>query len=195
MTQVDSPQVATPRRPQAAQEEELYGLLAEFEDVPAVKSAAHALKRAGYRYFEVYSPFPIHGLDHDLDIQPTILPWLVLGGGLAGCVGGLALTIWTMAVDYPYLISGKPFNSLPAWIPIVFECTVLCSALTAVFGMLLLNQLPLLAHPLLKVSRFRRVTDDRFFIGVLKRDKLFDAERTAAFLRKQGASAVELVSL
>jgi len=197
MTQVNTqqPEVGSPAENtgESGGNEPLFSLLAEFKTVDEVKRAAIALKRDGYRYFEVHSPFPIHGLEDALDMKPTILPWLVLGGGLTGMLGGLVLTIYTMSIDYPYLISGKPLNSLPAWIPVVFECTILFAALTAVFGMLLLNRLPMLYHPLLSSERFKRATNDRFFVSVLSRDRRFDRDKTSAFLEQQGAEAVEAI--
>lgn len=172
---------------------QIFGLMAEFEDVSSVLAAARAVRDAGYRRFDVHSPFPIHGVEKAVGIPPTILPWLVLGGGLTGMTAGLVLTIYTMSIDYPYLISGKPFNSMPAWIPVIFELTILLSAFAAVFGMLLLNKLPLLSHPLLNNERFRRATSDRFFVVIDARDQMFDADRTSELLNDQGAAAVELV--
>lgn len=172
---------------------QVFGLMAEFEDVSSVLAAARAVRDAGYRRFDVHSPFPIHGVEKAVGIPPTILPWLVLGGGLTGMTAGLVLTIYTMSIDYPYLISGKPFNSMPAWIPVVFELTILLSAFAAVFGMLLLNKLPMLSHPLLNNDRFRRATSDRFFVVIDARDQMFDADRAGELLRDQGAAAVELV--
>ena len=91
------------------------------------------------------------------------------------------------------MISGKPFFSLPANVPIIFECTVLFSALTAVFAMLALNRLPLLYNPLFKSKRFKRVTDDKFFIVIDSSDKKFDADATTQFLTSVGATVVERI--
>jgi hypothetical protein len=172
---------------------ELVGLLAEFETVDDVVTAAGAVRKAGFSRWDVHSPFPIHGIDHVMGIRPTILPWLVLGGGLSGLVGGIALQWFCNAYAYPLLISGKPFWSLPANIPVAFECTVLASALTAVFGMLALNRLPTLYNPLFKSDRFRRVTDDRFFILIDASDRQFDEESATQLLKDQGAVAIERV--
>src|SRR5689334_425286 len=122
----------------------LAGYLAEFEDVDSIIDAAEKVRDAGFRRWDVHSPFPIHGIDEAMNIRPTILPWLVLAGGLSGLVGGLLLQWYTMAHDYKYFISGKPLFSLPAFIPVIFECTILVAAFTAGLGMLLLNKLPLL---------------------------------------------------
>ena len=169
----------------------LAGYLAEFENVNSVVSAAEAVRDAGYCRWDVHSPFPIHGIDEAIGIRPTILPWLVLAGGLVGLAGGLAIQWFTNAHDYKFISSGKPFFSLPAFVPVIFELAVLCSALTAIFGMLLLNRLPMLYNPLLKSERFRRVTADRFFVVIDATDPLFDETRTADLLRSLGAVAVE----
>lgn len=172
---------------------ELVGLMAEFETVDAVVDAAGVVRRAGFQRWDVHSPFPIHGIDPVMGIRPTILPWIVLGGGLSGLIGGLVLQWYCNAYDYPVIISGKPFWSLPANIPIIFECTVLLSAITAVFGMFALNNLPMLYNPLFKSERFRRVTDDRFFIVIDASDRRFDEAETTKLLQDAGAVAIERV--
>jgi Protein of unknown function (DUF3341) len=172
-------------------QEILAGYLAEFADVDGVVAAAARVRDAGFRLWDVHSPFPIHGIDDAMGIRPTILPWLVLAGGLAGLLGGLALQVWTMGIDYPYLISGKPLVSMPAFIPVIFETTIAGAAFTAVFAMLLLNRLPMHYNPLLKNERFRRATDDRFFIVIDAMDPEFDQEKTRAFLESLNPVAVE----
>ena len=174
-----------------AEEPVLAGYLAEFENVNSVVLAATAVRDAGYYRWDVHSPFPIHGIDEAIGIRPTILPWLVLGGGLFGLVGGLAMQWYTNAYDYKVIDSGKPFFSLPAFVPVIFAMAVLCAALTAIFGMLLLNRLPMLYNPLFKNERFRRVTADRFFVVIDATDPQFDETRTAELLRSLGAVAVE----
>jgi hypothetical protein len=173
------------------EEQVLAGYLAEFENVNSVFSAAEAVRDAGYYRWDVHSPFPIHGIDEAIGIRPTILPWLVLGGGLFGLAGGVWLQWFANAHDYKFNISGKPFFSLPAFVPVIFEMAVLCSALTAIFAMLLLNRLPMLYNPLFKSERFRRVTADRFFVVIDATDPQFDETRTAQLLRSLGAVAVE----
>src|SRR3954451_14238831 len=116
----------------------LAGYMAEFDNVDATLAAAEKVRDAGYTCWDVHTPFPGHGIDEAMGIRPTVLPWLVLCGGVTGLVGALVLQWFCNAFDYPFLISGKPLLSVPAWIPVTFELTILCSALTAVFGMLLL---------------------------------------------------------
>jgi len=188
----------------------LWGVLGEFDDVTRVVHAARAARDAGYRRFDVHSPFPIHGIDGAIGIRPTILPWIVLLMGLTGMATGFVLTIFTMGdlgivvpgppgapplEPYPFLISGKPFISLPAFIPPIFELTILLSAFGAVFGMFLLNKLPLLYQPLFKSATFKRATDDRFILVVEARDREFESQKTQAFLREQGALSTEEVEM
>ena len=172
---------------------ELVGLMAEYADVNSVVEAARSVRKAGYSRWDVHTPFPIHGIDPVMGIRPTGLPWLVLLGGLFGLFGGMWLQWYTNAHDYPVLISGKPLWSLPANIPVIFECTVLCASLTAVFGMLGLNRLPTLYNPLFKSDRFRRVTNDRFFIVIDASDSKFDEPSAMKLLTESGAVAVERV--
>jgi hypothetical protein len=169
----------------------LYGYLAEFETVDGLYQAAQAMRDAGYSRWDAHSPFPVHGLDDAMGIRGTRLPWLVLGGGIAGAGLGLLLQWWTNAVDYPLNISGKPFFSLPANIPVTFETTILLSALTTVVGMLALNRLPQYWHPIFGSERFKRATSDRFFISVEAADPRFDAEATRRLLESLGAAGVE----
>ena len=169
----------------------LAGYLAEFADVDSILSAAEKVRDAGYRRWDVHSPFPVHGMDEAMGIRPTILPWLVLAGGLFGLGGATLMEWWMMAVDYKFLESGKPLFSLPAFIPIMFECTILCASFTSGLGMLLLNKLPMLYNPLFKSARFRRVTTDRFFVVIDAMDPQFDEAETEQFLQSLGPVAVE----
>jgi len=196
----DNPTSQSPAPP----DDQIYGLLAEFEDVDTVVRAARQMRDEGFEQWDVHSPFPIHGIDKDMGAKPTILPWIVLIMGVMGCVGGLFIAWWSNATSfgfvptyelrgYEFLISGKPVFSLPANIPVIFETTILLAAFGAVFGMLILNELPLLSNPLLKKPRFQRVTSDRFFISVKWSDPKYDREQTAATLKELGATAVEEV--
>jgi hypothetical protein len=172
----------------------LAGLLAEFHDVDGVLNAARKVNEAGFHRWDVHTPFPVHGMDAAMGVRPTILPWLSLCAGIFGMSLGLFLQWYANVFDYPFYISGKPFISLPAWIPVTFELTILCAALTTVFGMLGLNRLPHLYNPLFKCARFRRVTNDRFFIVIDASDPLFDREKTEQMLNELGADVVEWVS-
>ena len=161
---------------------ETYGLLVEFDNVDDLIEGAETVRDAGYTKWDAHTPFVVHGLDRAMGIKPTFLPFLVLVGGFVGLAGGIGLQWWTNAVDYPFLISGKPLFSLPANIPVAFETTILIAAITALVGMLGLNRLPQLYHPLFTSNRFRKATDDRFFISIEASDPIFDAETTRELL-------------
>lgn len=172
---------------------QLVGLMAEFTTVDEVMTAAKRVRSAGFLRWDVHTPFPIHGIDAAMGIRPTILPWLVLGAGLFGLFGGLGLEWYCNAFDYKFLISGKPLWSIPANIPICFETTVLCASLTAVFGMLGLNRLPQLYNPLFKSDRFRRVTNDRFFVVLDASDTKFNETDATRMFEELGAASVERI--
>ena len=171
----------------------LWGLMAEFEDVTTLLSACERVRDAGFKHWDAYAPFPVHGLNDAMGIRQTRLPLLVLGAGVTGGGSALLLQWWMNAHDYPLIVSGKPFLGLPANIPIMFELTVLFSALTAFIGMLAMNDLPKWHHPVFSVKRFSRVTSDRFYITIESRDGKFDLERTADFLSSIGGAAIERV--
>ena len=179
---------------ESSQSEQAYGLLIEFESTGALVAAAEKVRDEGFRKWDAHAPFPVHGLDEAMGIQATILPWIVLGGGLVGCAGGTLMQWWMNAVDYPLIISGKPLWSLAANIPVIFECTVLLSALAAFFGMWGLNMLPQWNHPIFNSERFERATSDRFFISIEAADAKYDSEKTQAFAESLGGSAVETVA-
>jgi len=169
----------------------LAGFLVEFERPGDILAAAARVRDAGYTRWDAHTPFPVHGLDRAMGLRGTKLPWIVMAGGTFGCGFALALQWWTNAVNYPFLISGKPFWSIPANIPVTFELTVLFSALSAFLGMVLLNGFPQWHHPVFSSERFRRATQDRFFLSVEATDPLFDETRTLALLRELGGTGVE----
>ncbi|MEO0475338.1 MAG: DUF3341 domain-containing protein [Planctomycetota bacterium] len=208
MTAIDTPTTGHghAETSEAAADPKLFGLIGEFDNVDDIIGAANAVREAGYTKTDVHSPFPVHGIDEAIGIKPTILPWIVLTMGLTGMTTGIVLTTYTMGAipepgivptnlePYEYLISGKPFNALAAYIPVIFELTIMFSAYTAVFAMFLLNKLPLLSNPLLRSKRFRRATDDRFFIAIEAKDAQFDATQSAEFVKNlPGCLAVEVI--
>jgi len=160
----------------------LYGLLAEFDSPTDLVGAIHRAREAGYRRMEAYTPFPIEEVVAALHQPTTGLPILVFLGGVVGGLGGFFMQWYAAVVSYPVAVSGKPLFSWPMFIPITFELTVLCAALTAVLGMLALNGLPMPYHPLFNVPRFALATRDRFFLCVQSRDPLFEPERTRQLL-------------
>jgi hypothetical protein len=141
----------------------------------------------GYRKLDTYSPFPIEPAWEAIGANDTTLQKLVLAGGIAGCVGGFGLCYWVSVIAYPLNIGGRPFNSWPSFIPVTFETTILLAALTAVFGMILLNGLPMPYHPVFNVKRFSLASSESFFLTVEAGDPKFDRQRTLEFMKGIGA--------
>jgi len=160
----------------------VHGLMAEFHSPTELVAAAREATEAGYTWYDCYTPFPIEELHDVMPHRRNWLPMLVLLGGLLGGLGGFTLCYWTSVIAYPLNVAGKPLNSWPAFIPVTFECTVLAAALTAVFGMLLLNGFPRPYHPVFNVARFALASRDRFFLCIESRDPQFDLDATWSFL-------------
>ncbi|MGI8544359.1 MAG: DUF3341 domain-containing protein [Aridibacter sp.] len=159
-----------------------YGLLAEFDTTTEIVRAAELVRDAGFTKTDVFSPFPIHEMDQALGIKRTILPYMVFGGGIAGLLTGLALQYGTHVIDYPIIVGGRPFFSLPSFIPPMFELTILLAAFTAVIGMILLNGLPKPYHPVFNVPRFNLATREKFFLLIKADDPKFNYEETKSFM-------------
>ncbi len=176
-----------------SRDDRVYGLLAEFEHPGALLEAARKVRAAGYRHFDSHSPFPIHGMDKAMGLGQSKVGYITLGGGLTGLALATWLQWWTSAVDYPINISGKPFFAIEPSIPVMFELTVLFSALAAVGGMLLLNGLPRPYNPLFYSRNFARVTDDAYFLHVAASDGRFSLDGTRALLEEAHALGVEVI--
>ena len=156
-----------------------YGILAEFATPTALYSACEKVRDAGFTRWDSHSPFPVHGLHKAMGLKRSTLPWIVLVMALTGGTLGFILQWWVHTSAYPLVISGKPFFTWPAFIPVTFEVSVLFGALGAVFGMLGLNRLPMHHHPLFKSKVFERASDDAFFISIESWDPRFDPTGTA----------------
>ena len=170
-----------------------YGILAEFATAADLYHACERVRDAGFTRWDAHTPFPVHGLEGAMGLRRSLLPWIVLVTGLTGASLGYTLQWWVHTTAYPLVISGKPYNSWPAFIPITFELGVLFAAFGAVFGMLGLNRLPMHYHPLFRSKVFERVTDDAFFISIESWDPRFDASATRKLLESLGARSVELL--
>jgi len=162
---------------------QLYGVMAQFDNPSQLVAAARSAYEAGYRQINGYSPFPIEELDEAIGFKRTTLPYIVFAGGLLGALGGYFMQYWMAVVDYPLIVGGKPFNSLPAFIPITFECTILGAAFAAVFGMLALNKLPQPYHPVFNAPSFALATRDSFFLVIEAKDVKFNHNEAVQFLK------------
>jgi hypothetical protein len=168
----------------------LHGIMAEFDSPTALVAAIHQARDAGYRVMDAYSPIPVEEVAEALHIHDRLLPILVFFGGLAGCIGGMSLAYWTSVIDYPINVGGRPFFSWPSFLPVTFETTVLCAALTTVLGLLALNGLPMPYHPVFNVPQFALATREKFFLCIEATDPQFDLRETRRFLEELGPLSV-----
>lgn len=171
----------------------LYALVAQFDSVEQIRVAAERTRKAGYTRTDAYTPFPIEGLDQDLGMRPTNLGWLVLIMGITGALGGFFLQWWANTTYYPLNIGGKPLNSWPNFIVIMYELTILSAGLTAGLGMIIRNGLPRPYHSIFNTPGFENASRDKFFLSIEARDPKFDVEQTRAFLESLGPERVSEV--
>jgi hypothetical protein len=161
---------------------DLYGLMAEFTSAERLVDAARAARAAGYRQIEAYTPFSVEGLAEALELPPNRVPLIALIGGVIGGCGAFFLQWYSAVIDYPINSGGRPLNSWPAFIPATFELAVLGAALAAFGGLLALNGLPSLRHPVFDTPDFDLASRDRFFLCIRSEDPSFDATRTHEWL-------------
>jgi len=169
---------------------EPFALLAEFDDADALFAAVREVRQAGYTWLDAYSPFPVEGLAGALGFREPWLPWIALAGGLVGGIGGYLMQWGLNAVDYPINVGGRPLDAWPAFAVISFYLMSLGTILATLGGMLALNRLPRLHHPIFDAPGFERVTVDRFFLAIELRDPRFDQQRTPALLERLGARSI-----
>lgn len=191
----------------AGRDDKNVGLLAEFSDPGALVAAVKSMRKRGYTKLDTFTPYPIHGMDKAIGLPVSKLGYIVFCFGLLGCFLGFFLQWWTSAgphfdwwpswlgqfEGYAINISNKPLFALESSVPVMFELTILFSALAAVGGMLALNALPKPYNPLFFSERFSRATDDAFFLHVQTSDQKFDRETTASHLADDGALFMEYV--
>ena len=171
----------------------IYGMMAEFDTPVALVEAAKRTYQAGYKRIGTYTPFPVEGLAEAIGFHRDEVPLVVLIGGIVGGLTGYLMQYWMSAVAYPLNIGGKPYHSWPAFIVITFEMTILFAGISAVFGMLALNGLPMPYHPVFNVPRFTRASRDRFFLVVFSSDVNYDPAATRRFLESLDPRSVSEV--
>lgn len=170
-----------------------YGMLAEFTTAAGILHAAEKIREAGFHRWDVFTPFPVHGMDRAMGLRNSRVGWFAFLGGVSGYTLGM-LMIWFMnRLDYPIVIGGKPMFSPFYAFPPSYELTILLGAFGSLFGMLFLNRLPRLHHPLLKNKRFTLVTHDRFFVVIECDDPKYSEEETRKLLEQAGSRHIEVV--
>ncbi|HEY1719201.1 MAG TPA: DUF3341 domain-containing protein [Verrucomicrobiae bacterium] len=173
--------------------EKNYGYIAEFDSPAAILRAAEKIRAAGYSRWDVFSPFPIHGLDKVMGLGNSLVGWFALLFGGGAFVGTMGLIWFTNGFDYPLIVGGKPMFSVPMSFVPSYILLVLAAALGAFIGMVALNQLPRHHHPLFKKKRFELVSRDKFFLVIGSGDLKFSETGTRKLLEELGGTHVELV--
>lgn len=166
------------------------GIAGIFEDEHKVVEAAHKIREMGFTKFDAITPYPVHGMEEAVGIKRSVLPYVAFLGGLTGCALGLFITIWTSAYDWPINVGGKPMISLPAFIPIVFELTILFAALSSVAAFAWFCGLPKVDPEVIDPD----LSSHKFAIFIPENDSGFEAGKVEKALRDLGASNVKKVA-
>jgi hypothetical protein len=170
-----------------------YGLMAEFVNTSSVIHAAEKVRDAGFRKWDVFTPFPIHGMDKAMGLKNSKVGWFSFLGGVTGYTSGMLMIWWMNAVDYRIVVGGKPMFSPFGAFPPSYELTILLGAFGAIGGMLFLNRLPRLHHPLLKNKRFGGATHDKFYIVIETTDPKYSEAEIRKLLETAGSQHIEMV--
>ncbi|MGJ8649801.1 MAG: DUF3341 domain-containing protein [Opitutaceae bacterium] len=173
---------------------ETYGIIASFPDTPSFFHAAEKVRDAGYKKWDTYSSFPVHGMPAAQGQPRSKVPVFTFCGGICGFTLG-TLIVWFMnAYNYPLIVGGKPFFSPVFPFPIMYELTILLSAFGTLGGMFITNLLPQHYNPLFNSEKFLEVSGDRLVIAIEARDGKFDPVATRQFLEEIGGTDIEEVS-
>jgi len=171
-----------------------YGILARFETAPAVYEAACAVRDAGYRQWDVLTPFPVHGLNEAMGLRRSKVPVFTFIGGVTGFCTGMFVAWFMGAFNYPLIVGGKPYFSPIFPFPVAYELTILLAAFGTLIGMFVLNRLPMHYHPVMNYDRFEHFTDDQFAIVIEAADPMFDIEGTRKMLEDLHPGEVTVIS-
>lgn len=166
------------------------GVVGIWLDDHKLVEAAHKVRQAGFKKFDAITPFPVHGIEEAVGIQRSMIPWVTFIAGVVGFAAGLGLTYYTSAVDWAINIGGKPFFSGPAFIPVVFELTILFAALASVGALFVLCRLPKVDPPVIDPD----LTSHKFAIFIPENDVNYDAARAEQMLKSLGAEEVRRIS-
>lgn len=171
----------------------VYGMMAEYDGPDTLIEACKAVRDAGYKKTDAFSPFPIHGMEEALGLPESNVGKIAILFSFTGATIALLMQWWTGAKGYPLIVGGKPLFAFEPSIPITFELTVLLSAFSSVILMLLLNGLPRFNHPVFGAKDFHKVGDDRFMLLIEKSDPKFDEASTRQLLEGTQAKSTQVV--
>jgi len=179
----------------AALKKSSFAVIAEFSSAANLYEAAEKVRDAGFKFWDVHSPFPIHGMNKAMGLKKSPLGYIIFCGGSLGFLTAALLEFIPSSYLFPLIVHGKPvdFFTVPAFFPMMFELTVLFSAFTAFFGVFIMNRLPRLNHPLFDYDPFNRVTNDAFFLVIESTDPKFSDVETREFLEGIGGKDVSLI--
>ena len=169
------------------------GLLAQFESEEKLLHACRGVRDKGFKKWDAYSSYPIHGLSKAMGLSQSPLPSIVLSVGLSCGIGAFCLWSWMNAIDYKYVIAGKPFFSWQLYFIPGFEIGVLTAAFTCLFGLFGLCNLPMHSHPIIDHPKFKMMSDGHYLISIDANDPSYDSVSTPRFLNELGALLVEVV--
>lgn len=169
----------------------LYGVIAAFADPEALLEAARAMRARGYSCMDGFSPFQVEGLAEALGARKSRLPFVVLGGAIAGAAFAYGLILYSVELDYPVNVGGRPLHSWPAFVIIAFEAAILGAALAGFLGMLAASGLPRYYHPVFNAKSFTYAQGGKFYLLVEADDPKFRKGVTKGQLTRLGAETVE----
>ncbi len=171
-----------------------FSVLGIFDTPNSLMAAIPKLRATKLGTVEAYTPYPIHGIDDALGLRKSPLGGMVLVMGILGALTAFGFEYWISAVDYPIITGGKAAGSWEAFIPIMFEVTVLFATFTAGLGMLLLlNKLPFFGHPVLSAKAITSITRDRYVLALEAESEAFDSQAAVAALQAAGATDIEVL--
>lgn len=175
-------------------DKKIFGIAATFKTPDEIINAAKKVSNSGFTEYDVNTPYPVHGMDSAMKIKPSKLGFVTLVMGLSGAAIALLFMYWSMSIDYPLVIGGKPFFALPAFIPVTFELTVLLATVSTVIAMIaLFFRLPDNKHPLHDTNYMKSVSADKYGIVIEASDAKFDETSVTDFLKKLNPLKIEVI--
>jgi len=169
-------------------EKKLYSYSALFDSPDKIIHAANVVHEKGYKKYDIHTPYPVHGMDSAMKLGPSKMAYVALFFGLLGTSGALFMMYWMGSIDYPVIVGGKPFFSFPAYVPIMFELTVLSAAVMTVVSMLFVFfKLPNISHPLHDTEYMKSVTSDKYGVTIEVLDEQYDEEEISKLYAELGA--------
>lgn len=174
-----------------AQADKTHGVVAVFETTGEIFHAAEQIRDAGFKHWDVITPFPIHGMDVAMGLGRSLVPIFALIGGSIGFFGGMFMIAFMNWLDYPLVVHGRPFFSPMTSFPVSYELTILLASFGSIIGMFVLNKLPMHYHPVIKWDKAHYATDNKFLLVIESSDPKFDLNKTKELLAGLGSKEIE----